>query len=1413
MRNSKASATFFVLLLPACVADAQVVQQYTAPLFDKPPLVDGQFSPSEWERAVGFDGMKAEGVLEERSVRAFVGATETDIHVAVVSELPENGQLLGKINADIPKTVYDDTVEVVMDPSPSAGKGKTFRLIASVSGACSCLARSSDGTTACPEINARCVVQHGFSPDHWIVELRIPLDSIAPGRGATDGQWGINVCRNWKQPWKSSSIAPRNDNSCSSIFRFKKDSLVATFENETDLYEREFGCGLKIKNVSPTPASLTASISVKRNTMPEMIERRDLSIAAGAEEILEFRHKETNSDGFRLAVDVETPAGEKIYSQHYKWGRPRSRRWTHQKKNIMPLDFKFSYYPYLGKMRVLADISGLKEEAQLEALEFTIRGNDSNKPARKVTLTHFPEKRIERIFEIPELVGEYEIAMEAKGENVPSEPLVKEFIRARWPWDQSELGTSDKVYPPFTPIALEGMKVAMVLKDYTLNRMGLVDQVTAGGRGLLAAPIRFTAKVGGQNRAFDVRSFEITEKEDHVLKTQSSFLAGALGGAAEATWEYDGMLTYNLLLEPTDGVTVDQLVLEIPLKNKYASMIHAMTEGIRAPCISETLPDGEGVIWTADELANFDMPQGFCTYIFLGGPNRGLSWFADNDFGWDWDRDTPNVELVRDGGVLTLNVNLINKSLVIEKKRRIRFGILAAPVKPRLPGWRHKWWTDRYTLLGTNINWLSAPGHASEVYPPGKDLYFWEILAKGNRERLPAEAVEEVARRGMPYFRPWGEAEVERWVRHVKHNLRSRLGKKMVFYYNRAVNNTNPEYATFMNEWELNDYPPRDFTPALDEIKYVPSASLIDFSLHWYAKSFEYRNRGVYWDNWFIKPSFNRVMTDAYLDATGNVVPAAGIWELRELARRTFVMMNEKGMLPITMPHMTSTNILPMHSFATVQYDWEWKYSNGDVQDRFTREYLQLVSNGGLAGTWPVLLNDHGELADDAWTQRTFAGVSLVHELIGDGHGEVWKTLRDPLLSLMKDPKLNVYRYWDEQDQPFSAQESDLPAIVYSIPGKVTMAVLCSYAEKDVQACIRIDPDRLGYKGDYEVVNYETGERFEVKNDQFTVPVKRHEVIGVKITPKLNKMSGYPGGILAPLVLAAVATPSAHARARDDEEKQNAPSRKTSTKSSSNRSQQKTESSGSDEHSQYVDRQPYESLSEYLAIPPFMEERMVYFNTFSHPDAAPEINAIDARTGAAGAVVADGYFGRGLLLQGNQRFRIESPALSPHRPITVIAWWKLGAPLEERNQGGGILALRSRGGGYISTFARGGPWCGLQDTHLVLQIYNFPGIQNINGVLEGGFRQRYATTPLRWHNTVLTVNTASRVSLHVDGQLKKRYSLSGRTLNADDEIHHLEFGSFGMGLHLDEITVLDAALKDDDVEAYFEALSDIRRAW
>ena len=143
-------------------------------------------------------------------------------------------------------------------------------------------------------------------------------------------------------------------------------------------------------------------------------------------------------------------------------------------------------------------------------------------------------------------------------------------------------------------------------------------------------------------------------------------------------------------------------------------------------------------------------------------------------------------------------------------------------------------------------------------------------------------------------------------------------------------------------------------------------------------------------------------------------------------------MMHERQMLPIVFPHMTSFSPLPMLSFCTVQYDWEWRYSEGDVHDRFPRDYVQLVTTGEQAGVWPVPLSDATCPKTRGHNGPSRPCASSTNSTAVAGGGEARSRHKDnaalaqSILDMLDREGLQVYRYWDERPQPLKAANPDV---------------------------------------------------------------------------------------------------------------------------------------------------------------------------------------------------------------------------------------------------------------------------------------------------------------------------------------------------------------------------------------------------
>jgi len=1067
-----------VLATVLLIAGSAVAGEFRAPLLATPPVLDGVLSPGEWALAVGFDRFAWQGQLERRHARGYVAADATHLYFAIISQLPADGPLTTAVEQDTLKLVYDDSVEVWIDPTPGSEHGLTYQLIANSAGHTAFDQHARGNRSDDAAWRGDWHVANKLVDGWWTCEVEVPIHSFGTARKSPVEPWGINLCRNWKEPWGFSSVGGTSYEP-TDRFVFVPGTPAAAVVTGGDPFLGELDTSVTIRNPSAAPQSLTASILILRDQMPELRQEQTVEVTAGGQQTVRLKNADLPSERFDMTVEVTDAAGQAIYRRQVKWRRGQPWQWTTTAKEVLPIEVQFAHYPTTRQMRIKVDVRNLGDEAKLEAVTCFVRRKGKAVRLAETRFDAFVNGVQERTVDLPELDGDYELVAVASGDKVPEGELELPFDRHRYAWEGLGLGTSRKVYPPFEPITYRDHVLHTVLRDHTIGPFGLCRQIAAAGKPLLASEMHFVLQLEDQpaGRVTGAAELDAEGNGPDRLGYHGWFhsdQAPQLDFRYQATWEVDGCLRYDLTLPVTDGKRISGLDLVIPLRADQATHLHAMGDGIRNT-LYEPVPDGQGVVWDATKVAVNDLPADFCSYLYVGTPVRGLCWFAENDAGWSWNGSKPNLDLVRVGETVVLRVHLINQPTVLDSPRTLTFGLMAAPVKPKYGDWRYQWRRGNYTLLGTDINWF-ALGNCGAVYPAKQDLSLWQALAKANEVAPTPDEVQAVVDRGLPYFEPYGADYVERWERHVRYNLQSRRGKQMVFYYNRASYQAAPEFQTFQDEWDLTDFRTVGPGNGVGEIKLIPSQSYIDHALYWYGKSFEVaRNRGVYWDNYYLRPSYNTEMTAAYHKPDGSIVPATGIWGLRELVKRTFQYQHELGMTPVTMAHMTSTAILPLLSFCTVQYDWEWKYSTGDVQYRFPRDYILLVSNGELAGTWPVLLGEHGAQAQDPWTQRTFAGCALVHELDGNGLPQVWQPLFKPIDAMLGRPNLKVWRYWDDRPQPVQADDPDLPTLVYGDPNQAALVLVVSYADEDRHCMLQVDFAALGLPASSRFVDAETG--------------------------------------------------------------------------------------------------------------------------------------------------------------------------------------------------------------------------------------------------------------------------------------------------------------------------------------------------
>jgi len=236
----------------------------------------------------------------------------------------------------------------------------------------------------------------------------------------------------------------------------------------------------------------------------------------------------------------------------------------------------------------------------------------------------------------------------------------------------------------------------------------------------------------------------------------------------------------------------------------------------------------------------------------------------------------------------------------------------------------------------------------------------------------------------------------------------------------------------------------------------------------------------------------------------------------------------------------------------------------------------------------------------------------------------------------------------------------------------------------------------------------------------------------------------------------------------------------------------------------------YDSPAPYLSLPPAFEDRLLYYNAFELPDGAPEICDRRLAQPVKLETRADGARGRCAMTGTGKELQLRSDAFSPHLPLTVSFWWALQQ--DAKADGGFGLVQLSGKQGYVSHFSRGkGEWCALRRPAGILQVYHFPGIQNVNGIYDDDWMAHLDLKAGAWHHTALAFNGASLVEVYTDGRLAWKVRLRGRPFRSDDQLHSLSIGTrSGTAMAIDEVLVLRRALAAGEIADYVAALRHMR---
>ena len=1105
----------------------------TVSLFEEPPTLDGKIEPGEWDGAVrttGFMALKGNW-LEKGRGATYCGFTRERLYVAIISELPPDQELRARKKYRDSVLIYDDSFEVWLDPFEKTddgweGGGTYFQMMGISNGTISDTRFTKEGA---PDKgwNGNWEFANGIHKEVtdgpkwaqrngvWVAELSVPFKDLGWEGDPVGRPIGVLVARNFKRArgWKQVTWFPHK-RSFVSWFQYPEIRLT---EDAPSVQIQKLGdnvlsgaIDLQARITNPGPErKVRVSTEITSSDMPGLQEKRTLDLPANDSATYTYsvpagRLHETARH--KLDLKVSSPDGAAEYLNYFVNIKKRGQFWNVRTGPQPDRAVRLAYYPSYKFIKVRVDTRELAPAAaEARDARVTVQSEDGDKISAGPMSW---EKDVgEERFEVGELPdGLYTVTVDVSGGDY-QRSFKRTFRRTHFVWENNSLGVSNQVFEPFEPIEVDGDQVSVVMRRYRKGGLGLWESVRAIGndrnsqyRDLLTGPV--SLKTGGKTLNGEGR---FTTTADHRVVYEGKAAHPAVQVKTRTITEYDGCMRVEMTLGPGEGDReLEDLVLDIPIRDELAPLFHVTTTALRRNPSGST-PEGEGRVWDSRDFPDGEWYGNFHPYYWVGGPERGISWFADNDRGWVLDatpadpaKSVPCQELIREGDTLTLRVNFVQKPIALREERTIVFGLMASPVKPMPRGWRRVLFRRSYQDYPT-INWLGSvwPGTGGRpdmggAYPLGGDMSILNKmqelrLSGGNAGRfldLWLQRSEELAE--------FGETQWKRFRGQSRRSLQRSSGVgddylNMYWEEFHRISRTHPETGVFGNEWS-GGYGKGSM--------HALAPSYIDFQC-WYGAEYLRRGIGLYFDNVFPKRTGDVETTGAYRLPNGAVQPSANMWRHREYLRRIWTLHKQLAPAhtpPIMMLHMTNTHIVPYMGWNQANLDLEWFYGPDPQQSKYPHDLLRTETLGLQTGNIPLALatvKDAESAEERELAYRTRFGTLFVHEIKWRYKGTGAQLMNKVLDFGYGREDCRVRNYWDP-GYPVKTSNPEVKSILLEREGKLLL-VLTTWNGEPETVKVSLDSERLGH--DFtQALDAETGESIPFRQEELQLDMAGYGV-------------------------------------------------------------------------------------------------------------------------------------------------------------------------------------------------------------------------------------------------------------------------------------------------------------------------------
>ncbi len=1064
----------------------------TVPRLERPPVLDGQMAPGEWDRAAAVTGFIGAGGpdggrLSSPDATIFLAHDGEFIYLAVRTELLPGMVPSRKFRRrDEPVYMDSNQVEFWLTP-PADGLDVTFQTIVNAYGAIFDIRSVPALGNEMLAWNGDWEVANRFERGkEWLIELRVPFESFDGAGFDPEREWGGLVAVAWPQrSWPYTGGWYKNYQN-HARFRFADSGTCVRLAGMNSLFGNVLEPALELINDGKTEGVFTVRFEVG-----EMVVEERITVPAGRSAPFTFRRELPPAAGKEARVckaRVTGPAGELLLAGEWAFvPEDLSQRPARQAPEpARPFATRLQFGPETLGLQMWADLLDYPRREEIDQVRFTVRPQTEGgeaAPLEVATVREFEYDAAETMVWLSGQVmqpGPYEVVtaflaadgsvLDSKTDGFRHVDLAKEFR-----WYNNAIGEARKQAPPFEPVGVgepaPGRIFSVWGREYRLDG-ALPAQIASQGKEMLAAPIALKAVVDGTVVTATVKApLAVGETTpERVDFTGSYELPGVVVRLAGAI-EMDGVLLYDLTAEVTDAgqqATIERLYLSIPVKAECAETFYSTGGGWSGAY--GVIPAEDGTAWTSAETSDF------VPYVGLTDDQRAIQWFADHDHDWALGQDAPCAAVVRAGATVEIQVNFV-RSRDWNGALAARFGLVATPVKPLPSGWRNTS-LDNRRWYDANIQFFYGEGHGGCTIDPHDTPKLAKAIGLEIEGKSPFE-IDDLLASTPP--RPWTDERVAAMVESQK-LPKDKVGNLWkahqqpggnCYFFNASMYFEGTRSAAFRlffpAEWS--------FHPSGGWFHGTPTESFRDFfafhmdiwAKHWFFG-------GLYFDETYYPFDYNVFNGSGKVMADGTVRGSVPLLRQRELMWRMWQIFHDNDHDPFIWIHTSNFMAPHAYSVADIAMFGEDRAPNPvtDYIDNTPAVLLRSIGRSQKFGFIPVWMDQAGRGGYHQGSRQLWGWVWL-HDAVPEYHTNQFTmpTLGMRVAWGIAEDDVEFLPYWN--NPAVATGDEQLLASVWTRPGKAMIMVLnLNKGAGNQPVKLHIDGAKLGLPKDFKVYDLES---------------------------------------------------------------------------------------------------------------------------------------------------------------------------------------------------------------------------------------------------------------------------------------------------------------------------------------------------